>query len=66
MNNLLRFRRQSIVASLVVLLLLLVQAPKTQAQIGDAGEILRAGAADSNLLMENYLKPFGAGFGADL
>lgn len=66
MNNLLRLRRQSIVASLAMLLLLLIQAPKTQAQIGDAGEILRAGASDANLLMENYLKPFGAGFGADL
>ncbi|MEX2573105.1 MAG: DUF6588 family protein [Balneolaceae bacterium] len=46
--------------------LLLLQAPKAEAQLGDAGEILRAGANDSNLLMENYLKPFGAGFGANL
>lgn len=36
------------------------------AQLGDAGAILRAGADDANLLMENYLAPFGKGFGADL
>ncbi|MEX0721870.1 MAG: DUF6588 family protein [Balneolaceae bacterium] len=36
------------------------------AQLGDAGAILRAGAADANILLENYLAPFGKGFGADL
>ncbi len=37
-----------------------------QAQLGDAGAILKAGAADANLLMKNYLDPFGKGFGAGM
>lgn len=37
-----------------------------QAQLGDVGEILRAGAADANILAGEYLKPFGLGFGAGL
>lgn len=44
----------------------LSHAPRSNAQLGNAGEILRGGAADANLLMENYLKPFGSGFGAGL
>jgi hypothetical protein len=35
-------------------------------QVGDSGQILRAGTEDANLLLEEYLKPFGGGFGADL
>jgi len=58
--------RSGLIASLVMVLMLLSGAPRAQAQIGDAGEILRAGAGDATLLMENYLKPFGAGFGANL
>jgi len=45
---------------------ILTTAEDARAQLNDAGEILRAGAQDANVLMENYLKPFGAGFGADL
>lgn len=37
-----------------------------KAQFGDAGEILRAGSGDANLLLNEYLKPFGAGFGPGL
>ncbi|MEX2344482.1 MAG: DUF6588 family protein [Balneolaceae bacterium] len=37
-----------------------------KAQLGDVGEILRGGSTDSNLLLNEYLKPFGSGFGADL
>lgn len=37
-----------------------------QAQLGDAGEILKAGTADANLLLKNYLDPFGKGFGAGM
>ncbi|MEQ8525385.1 DUF6588 family protein [Gracilimonas sp.] len=37
-----------------------------QAQLGDAGAILRGGAADANILMENFLAPYTKGFGADL
>jgi hypothetical protein len=39
---------------------------KAQAQFDDAGEIIRAGTGDANLLLFEYLKPFGEGFGADL
>jgi len=37
-----------------------------QAQLGDSGDILKAGAADGNLLLQEYLKPVANGFGADL
>ncbi|MEX0685644.1 MAG: DUF6588 family protein [Balneolales bacterium] len=47
-------------------LFLLLQAPRTHAQLGDAGEMLRASTEDANLLLENYLQPFGSGFGAGL
>jgi hypothetical protein len=36
------------------------------AQFGNTGEILLSGTQDANLLLEEYLKPFGNGFGADL
>lgn len=36
------------------------------AQLGDAGEILKAGSADANILLKNYLDPFGKGFGASM
>lgn len=36
------------------------------AQLGDTGDILRSGAADANLLLQEYLRPLGSGFGADL
>lgn len=51
---------------LVCLSLQLVTTREAKAQLEDAGEILRSGAHDANLLMEGYLKPFGAGFGAGL
>ncbi|MEX1011073.1 MAG: DUF6588 family protein [Balneolaceae bacterium] len=53
-------------AAILLTALTLIFTPRTHAQLGDAGEILRGGAADANLLLENYLKPFGSGFGADL
>ena len=37
-----------------------------KAQVNDVGELLRGGINDSNLLLENYLKPYTNGFGADL
>lgn len=36
------------------------------AQIDDVGELLRSGVNDSNLLLENYLRPYVNGFGANL
>lgn len=46
--------------------LFLIPAEKSHAQFDDLGEILRAGANDSNLLLESYLRPYTTGFGADL
>lgn len=37
-----------------------------QAQVGDVGSILQASADDANILVKEYLKPFGSGFGASL
>jgi len=36
------------------------------AQVIDIGTLLRSGIDDSNLLLENYLKPYTNGFGANL
>lgn len=35
-------------------------------QIEDSGQILRAGTEDAQVLLKEYLKPFGGGFGADM
>lgn len=52
-------------AFLPVLLLLAAVSP-VKAQLFDSGQILRAGTDDANILLQEYLKPFGGGFGADL
>lgn len=36
------------------------------AQVNSIGELMRGGIEDSNLLLENYLKPYTNGFGAGL
>lgn len=36
------------------------------AQIDDVGRILQAGRQDANILVREYLKPFGSGFGASI
>lgn len=36
------------------------------AQVGDIGRILQSSAEDANILVKQYLKPFGSGFGASL
>jgi hypothetical protein len=58
-------RRSFLTASFALILALGFQN-QANAQLGDAGDFLRAGTADANLLMESYLKPFGTGFGAGL
>lgn len=35
-------------------------------QVEDSGEILRAGTEDAQILLKEYLRPFGGGFGADM
>lgn len=47
------------------LLSLLICNP-ANAQLNNVGEMLRGGVEDSNLLLENYLKPYSNGFGAGL
>jgi hypothetical protein len=47
-------------------LLMLIQAPKAEAQFDNSGEFIRAGVDDANILFSNYLEPFGKGFGAGL
>lgn len=36
------------------------------AQVENSGQILRAGTDDAQILLQEYLKPFGRGFGADM
>ncbi|CAN5432915.1 hypothetical protein BH23BAC3_BH23BAC3_02070 [soil metagenome] len=43
----------------------LVSIPAS-AQVNSIGELMRGGIEDSNLLLENYLKPYTNGFGAGL
>jgi len=49
-----------------VTLILLLTSQKAYGQLGNAGDILRTSTADANLLFENYFKPLGRGFGANL
>ena len=49
-----------------VMVLSLATVGTAHAQLGDAGEMLRGGADDANILLENYLSPFADGFGANL
>lgn len=57
---------KSLKISLGIVLLSFAVSTSAHAQFGDAGEILRAGAADANILMESYLNPFGKGFGSGM
>jgi len=58
---------KKIIKSLCAIALVgLSTAGNVQAQLGDAGAILRGGAADANVLMESFLSPYTKGFGADL
>jgi len=66
MHSLYRALKQYFYPFLLCSLLLGVTANTSFAQLGSAGEILRGGKNDANLLMKEYLKPFGRGFGAGL
>lgn len=59
-------KNKRITRSFFSFLLILTLAQPANAQLFDSGEILRAGSEDANLLLQEYLKPFGGGFGADL
>lgn len=43
-----------------------IGATTTYGQVGDVGRVLQASADDANILVKEYLKPFGSGFGASL
>lgn len=45
---------------------MLLMSSQAKAQVNNVGELLRSGVEDSNLLLENYLKPYTSGFGANL
>lgn len=66
-HHLLSFPKKCInIFSFFSLILILACTHPAKAQLIDSGEILRAGSEDANLLLQEYLKPFGGGFGADL
>lgn len=48
------------------LLLCFLVTPAAFAQVDDVGRILQASTEDANLLVSEYLKPFGSGFGASI
>ncbi len=47
------------------LLFMIVLATPARAQLGDLGEVIRTGTADANMLLEQYLKPYSNGLGAN-
>ncbi|MDZ7715428.1 MAG: DUF6588 family protein [Balneolaceae bacterium] len=53
-------------SGMIAVMLLAFTSLPVLAQFGNAGEILRAGKADANIIMKEYLKPIGEGFGTDL
>jgi len=54
------------ILSIVILLFLGLLYQPVHAQSVNPGDILLGGAADANLLLEEYFKPFGIGFGDGL
>ncbi|MFQ5605171.1 MAG: DUF6588 family protein [bacterium] len=51
----------------VLLLIICLQwTPLAHAQIFNVGDLVRSGVDDANLLINEYLRPLGNGFGADL
>lgn len=50
----------------LLLLIFMLPAKEAHAQFDDVGSVLKAGVDDANLLLSNYMKPVGEGFGADL
>ena len=48
------------------MLLLFLVTPRAFAQVDNVGRILQASTEDANLLVSEYLKPFGSGFGAGI
>lgn len=57
---------KKLLSIVTVLISVLLISTNTKAQVNSVGELLRSGIDDSNLLLENYLKPYTNGFGAGL
>lgn len=49
-----------------LLLLFIMPAKNAHGQLGDLGELLEGGQEDAQILFQEYLKPFGSGFGAGI
>jgi len=64
--NLLIQEMKKYLFSIPVALLSFLICNPAAAQVNNVGELLRSGAEDSNLLLENYLRPYSNGFGAGL
>jgi hypothetical protein len=64
MTTLLRLKK--LTPFLTVFLLIAFAGTPAKAQFNDTGDLIRAGASDANILLQEYLRPFGNGFGADL
>lgn len=60
------YLHSDIIFSTFAIFISIISVNPAKAQLIDSGEILRAGADDANVLLKEYLKPFGGGFGADL
>lgn len=59
-------KRKNIYALILVPVLYVFTLQPVQAQVSEASEILRSSATDANLLLQNYFRPIGKGFGPNL
>ena len=59
-------KRKFIYTVILVPVFCLCNLEAAQAQFSEASDILRASTTDANLLLKNYFKPIGKGFGASL
>lgn len=57
---------KKLLSVVTVLISVLLFSTNAKAQVNSVGELLRSGIDDSNVLLENYLKPYTNGFGAGL
>lgn len=49
----------------VAMFAVLLFAMPARAQLGDLGEVIRTGTADANMLLEQYIRPYSNGLGAN-
>lgn len=58
--------RYPVLTLLIVFGVAVMGVQKSHAQVDDVGRILQASTEDANILVKEYLNPFGSGFGAGL